>query len=102
MSEPIRDGGTAFPAEYERRLSMPANPTMGQLYPTSEHVSNPGMSLRDYFAAQALANPTICTGRCEDWELRAWFKDRGGITKHEIATKQAFSYADAMLAERAK
>jgi hypothetical protein len=52
---------------------------------------------RDYFAGQALANATICTGRSVDWQLQAWFGDRCGITQYEIAAKQALEYADAML-----
>jgi hypothetical protein len=51
----------------------------------------------DYFAGQALANATICTGHAVDWQLRVWFGGRGSITRYEIAAKQAMEYADAML-----
>lgn len=53
--------------------------------------------LRLRFAIAALQNSAICTGTASEWELRGWFKDRGGITRQEIAARQAFSYADAML-----
>lgn len=60
------------------------------------------MSLRDWFAGQALANPNICTGQAKDYELQLWFGDRYGITHEEIVAKQARIYADAMLKERAR
>lgn len=59
-----------------------------------------GMTLRDWFAGQALGNHALCTGRAELWELTAWFGDRGGITCSEIVAAQAATFADAMLAER--
>lgn len=60
-----------------------------------------GMSLRDYFAGQALGNPAICTGSAPEWRLKAWFGDRAGIRPEEIVAKQARAYADAMLTELA-
>jgi hypothetical protein len=59
-----------------------------------------GMTLRDWFAGQALSNPAICTGKADEFWLRRWFRDRGGIMPWEIAAKQAGEYADAMLAAR--
>lgn len=59
-----------------------------------------GMSLRDYFAGQALANNSICTGKAPDWQLKQWFGDRCGIMAAEIAAAQANDYADAMLEAR--
>lgn len=61
-----------------------------------------GMTLRDYFAGQALANPALCTGEAKEYHLRRWFGERGGVMPAEIAAKQASGYADAMLAERGK
>lgn len=58
------------------------------------------VSLRDYFAAAALQNSTLCTGEAVPWQLKAWFGDRYEITREEIAAAQADSYADAMLARR--
>jgi hypothetical protein len=60
-----------------------------------------GMTLRDWFAGQALANPGICTGDAPEYELRRWFGDRCGIRATEIVARQALDYADAMLAARA-
>lgn len=59
-----------------------------------------GMTLRDWFAGQALTNSVICTGHATEWELRAWFGGRGGIRRDEIVARQAFAYADAILAAR--
>lgn len=65
MSEKINDGGPAFPGY---------------------HLA-PGMTLRDYFAGQALQ------GLCADSELS---------TTQQRMAKWCFEVADAMLAERAK
>lgn len=60
-----------------------------------------GMTLRDWFAGQALANAAICTGQAHDWQVAAWFgPHRTGITRAEIAAKQAIQHADAMIAAR--
>lgn len=61
--EPIDDGGPAFP------------PDLGSQFK--------GMTLRDYFASQALAG--ICAYGCR---------------KFEDAASDAYGFADAMLAER--
>ncbi len=86
------DGGPAFPqSETENG------------HPFCEEYGFGGMTLRDYFAAAALQNPTICTGIAADHEIAAWFgKSACGITRQQIAAFQAGSYADAMIAERAK
>jgi hypothetical protein len=63
---------------------------------------DPGMTLRDYYAGQALANPAICDGNPGKWVLEKWFGDRGGIMPGEIVARQAGEYADAMLTERTK
>jgi hypothetical protein len=71
MSTPINDGGPAFPG----------------LHPSKEcHYQDSGMTLRDYFAAQALAG--ICaSGPSEYW-----------TDKH--ITAETYRLADAMLAAR--
>jgi hypothetical protein len=86
-----KDGGPAFP---EAVAVSPA----GDLY----YSANPGMTLRDWFAGQAISNAAICTGSAPEYELLRWFGPRGGITRAEIVAAQAHDYADAMLAERAK
>ena len=65
----INDGGAAFPA-------------------VAMLTSNRGMSLRDWFAGQALAGMLACP-------------DTDPITTKMFAS-DAYLYADAMLAERAK
>jgi hypothetical protein len=90
MDKP-ENGGPAFPCEQ----SETQNGTWNQTF-------EPGMSLHDYFAGQALSNPVICTGTAHEYELRRWFGERGGVTRYEIAAAQASDYADAMLAARTK
>ena len=69
MSAP-NDGGAAFPCE--------GGPESG-LHP------DPGMSLRDYFAGQALAG---------------WLAVTDSPPPPEMAAKRCYSYADAMIAAR--
>lgn len=86
----VRNGGDAFPSP---GVVMPDGSQQG---------AYAGMTLRDYFAAKALS---ISDPRYQppEWQLRAWFGgDAGGITREQIAARQAYEYADAMLAERAK
>ena len=82
MTDKINDGGPAFPPTHDPKT----------------HDS--GMSLRDYFAGQALANGEICTGSASEFYLQAWFGNRGGITREEITTRQAYNHSDAMIAAR--
>jgi hypothetical protein len=49
------------------------------------------------YMAAALANPNLCTGTAPDWQIRAWFDGRGGVTREEIVARQAKDYADAMM-----
>ena len=70
-------------------------------FPTVETAPNgsvsiePGMSLRDYFAAQIL--PVIYRQTAEDWDEG---KINGEDTSQENMAKEAYQLADAMLAER--
>lgn len=75
MSNPINDGGPAFP------LAASTGDPRDGVYCCS------GMTLRDYFAAAALTGQLMCIGNQADPEKRS---------------KEAYRYADAMLAERAK
>jgi|AACY02.3.fsa_nt_gi hypothetical protein len=68
MTDHLKDGGPAFPREYTLQ-------------------GESGMSLRDWFAGQALANS------------RTFFKENSGATTEDVAI-QAYAVADAMLAER--
>lgn len=78
------DGGRAFP--------LYRGP--GDILNTS------GMTLRDWFAGQALP---LCTGVAHTFELSDWFGPHASnITRAQIIAKQASDIADAMLAERSK
>ena len=81
MSEPINDGGPAFPYHDEGQ----ANPLQ------REHFQ--GMSLRDYFAAKALSG--LATKKIPDEDSTA----KADMT---LMAKDAYYIADAMLAERSK
>jgi hypothetical protein len=73
------------------------------MFSNSEPVRYPidnGISLRDYFAAQAL--PSLTTAVIPDWQLKVWFGDRGGLTREQIAARAAYEYADAMLKARSE
>ncbi len=76
MSAP-KDGGQAFPAEQGQTPDGTWNQTFEY-----------GMSVRDYFAAQVL-QPLI-------WQ------DSDMHMSREDAAKEAYAYADAMIAEREK
>lgn len=68
MVLPANDGGTAFPIHHSDAPGA--------------YAQEPGMSLRDYFAGQALV-------ACADWD------------NPEEAARHSFTLADAMLAARA-
>jgi len=76
-----KDGGHAFPTTF-------VEPNIGGTYS--------GMSLRDYFAAAALHEVM------REWEQH---RNTGDGTFHEevdLMAQDAYTIADAMLAERAK
>lgn len=64
--------------------------------------SNCGMTLRDYFAAQAVAGG-LARSSVPEYDLVAMFgKDRTAIRREEIIAADAYRVADAMLKERSK
>lgn len=66
---------------------------------TPEHT--PGMTLRDYFAAQAVAGG-FARETVPDYDLKAIFgPHRTGIRREEIIAADAYRIADAMLKSRA-
>jgi hypothetical protein len=67
------DGGPAFPV----RTGLSKHPVMGHVFDGTD-----GMSLRDYFAGQALPSLTE--------------NDRDP----QVVAEEAYDYADAMIAER--
>jgi hypothetical protein len=79
MSEPINDGGSAFP-------SPPSQHSNG-FYSTGE-----GMTLRDYFASAALQ------GNLASQSIDVGYYD--GLDGWNKAAKDAYKAADAMLKAR--
>ena len=78
------DGGPAFPGEYV----LHQRGSVGNEVPIMDHSS--GMSLRDYFAGQALAGMLANPGRVGDFAKRAKLGE------------EAYYWADATLAKRDK
>lgn len=78
--DPLANGGPAFPLENPRQLED------GALFKQF-----PGMSLRDWFAGQALAGFIACHAA-----------DADAAPSASGAARAAYQYADAMLAERSK
>lgn len=74
----IHDGGQAFPSAVDRDACSV--------------VDHPGMSLRDYFAARAMA-AIVTTSGAPCWTLQT--EDDG-----KILARTAYQLADAMLAQR--
>lgn len=82
----MNDGGPAFPKPWEVKRESGCY--------------QPGMSLRDYFAGQALAG--LATGQemlLANHDLTAEFGTRG---IDNLQANKAYRLADAMLAEREK
>ena len=92
----IDDGGNAFPTYY--------HPTEG--------FDTPGMNLRDWFAGQAIACAVDDYGEPSSTSSAGQRRDRGSPilpyatqgsgTREQIIARQAYKYADAMIAERVK
>lgn len=82
MSKPIKDGGAAFPG--------------ASVYAGEEHkfVNIGGMTLRDYFAGQALAGMMSGLEPCRD-DCRC----KSHVPDARYA-EEAYDVADAMLAQR--
>ena len=72
----MKDGGPAFPRDTQLEIHLNEFQSAG----------SPGMSLRDYFAGQALRELRM-SDPAYDWQKLA---------------RRAYEYADAMLAEREK
>ena len=79
------DGGSAFPS----------HGTMGE-------VAQEGMSLREWYAGQALSG-LLSDSNMIDVSARAISSEnRKDISVYELFSNMAYLYADAMLAERSK
>lgn len=79
MPEKIEDGGPAFPSEQSETIEGAWNQTLER-----------GMTLRDWFAGQALA-AIIRAGEDSVWTPAG---------PHDACAQQAYMYADAMLRAR--
>lgn len=68
----------------------------------AENGHQEGMSLRDWFAGQALAGVQERYDRhgVPEYELKAMFGGRSGLRREEIISAVAYQQADAMLAQR--
>ncbi len=88
MTSEIKTGGPAFPAR----------PTWDE-HDDYSVIPQDGMTLRDYFAAKAMSSGLI-KETYPEWQLKAWFGDRIGITREEIIARAAYEVADAMISAR--
>jgi hypothetical protein len=57
-----------------------------------------GMTLRDWFAGQAIG--WVADSNYPEWQIKAWFGERTGIRRAEIQAKAAYELADALLTAR--
>jgi len=86
MSE-INDGGLAFPGKRCQQVGKVSDwGWCDDDTPTYADVSHPGMTLRDYFAAKALAG--LCSTRASE------------AGEYEAIASDAYAYADAMINAR--
>ncbi len=85
MSAP-NDGGPAFPVPEVRTIH-------GELVKDAE----PGLALRDYFAAKALQGLLSSEGACRDMTEQA---EEQGVLFGRVVVSNAYRFADEMLLER--
>jgi len=80
------DGGPAFPREDYQTNGAPKDQPF--------YLGQEGMSLRDYFAAQALNGDIAGNWRDNN------YKPQGGLSIIENVARAAYQFADAMLKAR--
>ncbi len=85
MSAPINDGGPAFPHS--------SQPLDGQGNPMCAEHSEWGMTLRDWFAGQALGGMNASLVHQEEWPTRE---------QAQWMASYAYAQAEAMIAARTK
>ena len=90
MSAKRDDGGPAFPCRSEYKPTTDPAEATGVVMVEEHPVGLPGMTLRDWFAGQALAG------------LLAHSDNDETEATSDTASRWAYEYADAMLAERTK
>jgi hypothetical protein len=89
MSAPIHDGGPAFP--HNITVRHPCNELL------DEHLKFDGMTLRDWFAGQALP-AKIADAEAFNDSCRA--SNISTRITHDYVAQSCYRYADAMLAAR--
>lgn len=95
MSTKIEDGGTAFPSKVVSRLVAREIPnSFGQMEAVPEYTETKGMSLRDWFAGQAVI------GIAEPM-MQAGFKEKISVERQaENIAAAAYFIADKMISAR--
>lgn len=98
------DGGSAFPVDFTIPDGAPVSNNGGPLLPAkgTQRFVNQGMSLRDYFAGEALTALIAQPLWQEGMTGIAFRLGGGGNDEAANFAKAAFAIADAMLLERAK
>lgn len=90
VASKLTDGGPAFPGRSNQPVRYSGMDGKISGYTTMEPINMPGMSLRDWFAGQALAG------------LLAQSNGSATGSHKEAGARWAYEMADAMLAERSK
>ncbi len=93
-----KDGGPAFPCSIQELTKEPHE--FGNT--RSRTVDHPGMSLRDWFAGQALQGAMQVIYSDEGADALRAVREVTGISADGILADQAYVLADAMLARREK
>ena len=86
----VNDGGPAFPV-----VASTGDPRDG-VY------CRDGMSLRDYFAGQAIAGVIRSTVEADSAAVLSESADSSGLAIEQVIARSAYEIADAMLAVREK
>lgn len=82
---------------------MTYDKTGGPAFPmVAQNWNNKGMTLRDYFAAQALQGYIACNAWHPDFVFPEGYKFGAGQRADQTVAEAAYKYADAMLKERSK
>jgi len=92
MADKIEDGGHAFPVCFEGGQNSGESPYFHE-----------GMSLRDYFAGQAMAGFLSAFSTASEQSILTIAKENGldgYVTNARVAASVAYGYADAMIAAR--
>jgi len=99
----IDDGGLAFPGRKYQAVDMFIDPD-GATRPTFADVEYPGMTLRDYFAGQAIGASLLMLDRADGDDFKRLAERRGIDWKKggmsALAAALSYETADAMIAAR--